>query len=173
MQTELQLKGTYKGRPEWNKSMQRQLAVKLAEIIHEWNKAMDIDDSLIEQCDDVLGYCSCDNAYELAKQIERGIGITPDAQLVESLDYLAWSQNEILTEHIQKWVKAEDIKPEFTEEDIVVAHTSFYGIKDGVIKKVNLDNATYNIYMPEICETSTTSFVINYENTFPSTKTKI
>lgn len=172
MQTELRLQGTYSGRPEWNKSMRRQLAVKLAELIHEWNKTIVIDDSLIEKCDDALHYCSCDNAYKMASQLERQIGLTPDAQLVESLDYLEWTKNDILSEHVEKWVRAEEIKPKFTEEETVVAYTSFYGFKEGVIKDINTAKATYSVYIPEICTTPTMSIVINFENTFPSPKTK-
>lgn len=95
-------------RPVWNDEMTAEIQKEISEILQNWDKQLTSDDAF-EIAKEIPYYAFRENGYELAKRLEDDGGITPDAELVEDLDYLNYRHYHILNKHIKNWVKENNL----------------------------------------------------------------
>jgi len=132
-------------RPTWNDEMLDILSESIGNDLYQWcNGNTDLEDC-IRDCKEVFQW-ETSNGFEMAKDLEDK-GYSPDAELVEIMDYVYAEQSNILEDAVKKWVKENDIEPPIKGQAKVMVR---YGRKEveGIIAGVYSDRALYKVCIP-------------------------
>lgn len=143
--------------------MLNELTEIVAKIVFDWaqqrESGYDLDE-IKETVKKILDFHSNDNGYELAKEFEDELRISPDVELCELLDNVGRERYTIEKEYIRKWVEKNNVEPELGIDTTV--ETWVRGKKvQGVIKKIYKETAEYGVNVPTLDATGL--YVIPYE----------
>lgn len=135
------------------KYVQQRAAELCLSDIRRWQPVANDDErELMDDLMKVLG--SHRNGYELAKELERRCGWDPDADLVAILDNCSYCCTQAINELTRQWVICLGIKPAHAVGDRVRLSMSYGGHKDGLVVKVNAEQASYGVRVTGQSETA-------------------
>lgn len=95
-------------RPTWDDAMTLEMHKEISEILQNWEKDLTPEDAF-DIAKEIPHHAFRENGYELAKRLENDAGISPDSELVESLDCIYYKYGRILTAHIKNWVSKNNL----------------------------------------------------------------
>ncbi len=133
-------------RPRFNDEIRSLLAKEIGKEIFEWcNEDVSLNEC-ISDCEEIFKYNINDNGYELAKKFEDK-GYSPDTELVDLLDQIWSSKDDLIRTAVEKWVIEDKIEPPYGMGTNVIVQ---YGHKkvEGTITEIKHKTAEYHVAIP-------------------------
>lgn len=103
------------------------------------------------------------DGYTMARDLE-SLGWCPDTELVEVMNDCADDCRAAIKELTSQWVRCYQITPDFAIGDHIVVKRAYDGHKEGVVVKIDADQAEYGIRVPGQKENA--CWVVKFEDTF-------
>lgn len=154
-------------RPVFNDIMIEELANDIGKDVHKWcqqnNEYIDLEDC-IEAAKSIIIWHLNDNGYQLAKEFEDKLMISPDTELTEILDDVSWQADKILERYVKAWVKSDDIKADLPIGSIVRIKIKNKDV-EGEIVQIYDDVAKYGVCVESLGQVKGKShYLVHFEN---------
>jgi hypothetical protein len=138
------------------------LATEMAKIIISYNKNSDLDDC-IEISKEILNWPFDLDGFTLGKEFEKN-GYDICALIVEDLDVIQYSYNDLMRDQIIEWVKENDVQLGLEVGTKIIFNSYSKNNETGEILKLYPETAQYGVWCESLNKPKETShYVVNFE----------